>query len=141
MMKYLANHSEQFSGVFGPFLIALMQFIGAFFTEIINILVICSLPTIMEIIMYFIALGAISEIDNYYLASLSNCVLKEELSCPLIITKRGSRDYPRFWDRPKKTMLVQVMYRILRVFQVSCYYYFTPFLAIIFTYLGAGTRT
>jgi hypothetical protein len=38
-------------------------------------------------------------------------------------------------------MIVHVIYRALRVFQVSFYYYFTPFLAVIFTYLGAGTRT
>ena len=104
-MKYLANHHEKFSGTLGPFLIAMMQFIGAFFTEIINILVICSLPTIMEIIMNFIALGAISEIDNYYLASLSMCPLKDELENSLEITKK-SKDFPSFWGRPWKTMIV-----------------------------------
>ena len=121
----------------GPLLIAIMQFMGAFFTEIINILVICSLPTIMEIIMNFIALGAISEIDNYYLASLSICPLKCALDEPLIVTRKGRE----MKERPCKPMLVHVIYRALRVFQVSFYYYFTPFLAVIFTYLVAGTRT
>ena len=121
----------------GPFQIAIMQFIGAFFTEIINILVICSLPTIMEIIMNFIALGAISEIDNYYLASLSICPLKCALEEPLIVTRKGRE----LNERPWKPMFVHVIYRALRVFQVSFYYYFTPFLAVIFTYLVAGTRT
>lgn len=137
MMKYLANHHDAFSGILGPLLIATMQFMGAFFTEIINILVICSLPTIMEIIMNFIALGAISEIDNYYLASLSICPLKCALEEPLVVTRKSSQ----LKGRPWKPMMVHVIYRALRVFQVSFYYYFTPFLAVIFTYLGAGTRT
>jgi hypothetical protein len=105
MMKYLANHHNQFSGILGPLLIALMQFIGAFFTEIINILVICSLPTIMEIIMNFIALGAISEIDNYYLASLAICPLKSALETPLKIS-RTSKNFATFSSRPWKTRIV-----------------------------------
>ena len=136
MMKYLANHNESFSGTMGPFQIAIMQFIGAFFTEIINILVICSCPTIMDVIMNFIALGAISEIDNYYLASLSVCPLKEALGEPLIVTRKNSQ----IKHRPCKPMFVHIIYRTLRVFQVSFYYYFTPFLAVILTYLAGGTR-
>lgn len=112
MMKYLANHPDSFSGISGPLMIAVMQFMGAFFTEIINILVICSLPTIMEIIMNFIALGAISEIDNYYLASLSFCPLKSALEKPLSVTKKSIK----LKDRPWKTMIVHVIYRALRLF-------------------------
>lgn len=136
MMKYLANHHEDFSETMGPFQIAVMQFIGAFFTEIINILVICSCPTIMDVIMNFIALGAISEIDNYYLASLPVCTLKDALEVPLEV-KRKSGDIKH---RPCKPMFVRIVYRTLRIFQVSFYYYFTPFLAVILTYLAGGTR-
>lgn len=136
MMKYLANHHEDFSETMGPFQIAVMQFIGAFFTEIINILVICSCPTIMDVIMNFIALGAISEIDNYYLASLPVCTLKDALEVPLEV-KRKSGDIKH---RPCKPKFVRIVYRTLRIFQVSFYYYFTPFLAVILTYLAGGTR-
>ena len=90
--------------------------------------------------MNFIALGAISEIDNYYLASLAICPLKDALETPLKIT-RTSKNFESFFSRPWKTQIVQLIYRLLRVFQVSFYYYFTPFLAVIFTYLVAGTRT
>jgi hypothetical protein len=53
-----------------------MQLCGALFTEIINICVICNQEKIMDVIMNFIALGAIAEIDNYYLDALVHCPLK-----------------------------------------------------------------
>lgn len=92
-----------------------MQFIGAFFTEIINILVICNLPTIMDIIMNFIALGVISEIDNYYLASLAICPLKAALENPLKVTK-SNKNYESFFQRPWNTWIVQFFYKSLRIF-------------------------
>ena len=51
-------------------MVALMQLVGAVFTETINILSICSLENTKEVIMNFIALGVIAEIDNYYLSAL-----------------------------------------------------------------------
>jgi hypothetical protein len=41
-------------------MVALMQFFGAIFTEVINILSICSLADTKEVVMNFIALGVIS---------------------------------------------------------------------------------
>ena len=87
-MKYLANHNlhingeevNTFSGTFAPLLVALMQFFGAVLTETINILSICALENTKEVIMNFIALGIIAEIDNYYLLALPNSPLKERLS-------------------------------------------------------------
>lgn len=74
MMKYLANHNSKtgekvsyFTETSAPMLVALMQFFGGVFTETINILSICILDNPKEVIMNFIALGVISEIDNYYL--------------------------------------------------------------------------
>jgi hypothetical protein len=53
-----------------------MQLFIVLFTEIINICNICTLNTIMDIIMNFIALGVIAEIDNYYSSSLGNSKIK-----------------------------------------------------------------
>lgn len=112
MMKYLSNNSELFSGIIGPFIIASMQFLGAFLTEIINILTICSLPDIMSVIMNFIALGAIAEIDNYYFGALSHCPLKCEVDEPLIVKKKTGKERERGW----KAWIVYIVYRVLRSF-------------------------
>jgi hypothetical protein len=72
MIRYFAKHASNdtnscFSESLAPILVALMQFLAGLFTETINILSICSLETSKDVIMNFIALGVISEIDNYYL--------------------------------------------------------------------------
>ena len=89
MMKFIANHnslspgqdleSTYFSGTWAPMLVAIMQFFGAVFTETINILAICYLENTKEVIMNFIALGVIAEIDNYYLSALHPSELKKRL--------------------------------------------------------------
>ncbi len=146
MMKFIANHnslspgqdheSTYFSGTGAPMLVAIMQFFGAVFTETINILAICYLENSKEVIMNFIALGVIAEIDNYYLLALPPSELKKRLDEPFEI-KILSRDI-KFWDRDFKTKLVRCIYKLFRIFEVSFYYYFTPFIVLILTYLIAG---
>jgi hypothetical protein len=103
-----------FSGVFAPLFIAIMQFLGAFVTEIINILVICSSPTIMEVIMNFIALGAIAEIDNYYLGALPVCELKDALGNSMKVSKKSGEI--KFRERNIKSKVARIIYRTFRVF-------------------------
>ena len=146
MMKFLANHnclapgqdpeSTYFSGTSAPMLVAMMQFFGAVFTETINILAICYLENTKEVIMNFIALGIIAEIDNYYLSALPPSELKKRLEDPFEI-KILSREL-KFVDRDLKTKIVRCIYKFFRVFEVSFYYYFTPFIVLILTYLIAG---
>ena len=117
-------------------LVAMMQFFGAVFTETINILAICYLENTKEVIMNFIALGVIAEIDNYYLSALPPSELKKRLEDPFEI-KILSREL-KFVDRDLKTKIVRCIYKFFRVFEVSFYYYFTPFIVLILTYLIAG---
>jgi len=148
MMKFLANHNylapgqdhltTYFAGTSGPMMVALMQFFGAVFTETINILSICSLENTKEVIMNFIALGVIAEIDNYYLSALPPSELKCRLEEPFEI-KILSKEL-KFWERDFKTKFVRCVYKFLRVFEVSFYYYFTPFIVLILTYLIAGQK-
>ncbi len=88
--------------------------------------------------MNFIALGVISQIDNYYLEALKPSALTERLKEPFEI-KILSREI-KFWDRDLKTKIVRCIYKFLRVFEVSFYYYFTPFIVLILTYLIAGQK-
>lgn len=147
-MKFLANHnnlepgqnpeSTYFLQTFAPFIVALMQYSGAVFTEIINIIAICSLENTKEVIMNFIALGVISEIDNYYLTALPPSELKSRLRQPFPILYRSSEI--NFWKRNLSTKIIRCYYKLLRAVEVSFQYYFTPFVVVILTYLLAGIQ-
>ncbi len=99
MMKFLANHNcllssdptvkRSFSGSVAPLMVALMQFFGAVFTEAINIVSICSLGDTKEVIMNFIALGVIAEIDNYYLTALPPSALRCRIEEPFEIKRKS----------------------------------------------------
>ncbi|TNV72290.1 hypothetical protein FGO68_gene10053 [Halteria grandinella] len=137
MQKYLANHTEQFSSRLAPYLIALMQLFGALFTEVINLCLICGQSSIMDVIINFIALGAISQIDDFYANSLSYCPVKEALENPIVVKNR-SRDIS-FRDRNAKSKAIRLLYRFFRILYASAYFYFMPFITLIFTYLVGGT--
>lgn len=135
MIKYANNHPEEFNGIHGPFVVALMQLSSALFTEIINICVICSLTDIQDIIMNFIALAVISEFDNFYAKSVVGIPIKKTLDAPLSI-KRSSKDI-QFSDRSLFEKFVRIVYRISRIFYASYYYYFMAFTVIPLTYLAS----
>jgi hypothetical protein len=107
MMKFLANHDcelksdpnskRSFSGWLAPLLVSLMQFFGAVFTEAINIVSICSLGNTKDVIMNFIALGIIAQIDDLYLSALPASALKCRLDEPFEVKKKSGEIY--FWDR------------------------------------------
>ena len=60
-------------------LISLMQLSSALGTEIINIALICAQDTVKDVIMNFIALGVIAEIDNFYAGTLTNNPIKNQI--------------------------------------------------------------
>lgn len=90
MLKYYNNHSGDFVGRGNePAVVATMQLIGALFAETVNIVLICSQLTVIDSVLNFIALGVITEIDNYYYNALPNNELKNSVSDPLPVTNHS----------------------------------------------------
>ena len=138
-MKFIANHntnSTYFTQYFSPVMVSLMQFFGALLTEIINILSICSLSDTKEVVMNFIALGVISQIDNFYLVALPSSPLKERLKEPIIVSAHSKNI--EISHRNRESTCVYWTFKTFHFFEASIYYYFTPFIVLILTYLIAG---
>jgi hypothetical protein len=66
MMQYSINNYENFKtqSFLFPFLIALMKLLGAFLTELLNMVVIISSPRVDDVVKDFIAFAIIAEIDD-----------------------------------------------------------------------------
>jgi len=113
--------------------ISLMQFLGAILTEMINIFLICQQDSVQNVIMNFIALGVIAEIDNIYAGTLYNNESKKEIedgtvtlmindkkpACPIYT----SRWLPSTW-----------VHGLLRLFYECYYYYFMPFSVLVISF-------
>ena len=70
MMKFSMNHSERFTTKSLPYIIGLLQVIASLWIEFINIFILLSNESVMDVVMNFLALNVILEFDNYYAASL-----------------------------------------------------------------------
>ena len=139
MIRYLINHSAQFTSTMVPFLVAHMQLFASLLTEIINICLICGQKTIMDSIINFIALGAISEIDNYYAVSLNHLPIKKAAEEPYPFMKRLY--YLRLSKMSCQQILLRSIYKFYRVVYVSLYFYFTPYITTVFSYLAASNAS
>ena len=82
MIKFFNNHqkdeddkddtNEKFTKTasYGPFFIALMQFIGCLMAEALNVWLVCRERTVSGTLLNYIALGVIAEIDDIYGSSI-----------------------------------------------------------------------
>ena len=111
-----------------PLFYAYMKFFGAFLTEIVNILLLCSQNTVMDCVLNFIALGVISEIDNMYYDSLKHAPLKKALEEPPKKKKDGIE-----YDKTLGIRFFQLIYEIFSFVYRTYYYYFMAFTAVFLT--------
>ena len=70
MMKYAVRHYERFNNVNMGFLIAFLHTVSCFLLEFSVILVLLSLQDVLQIIMKYVSLSAISNIPRFYYNSL-----------------------------------------------------------------------
>jgi len=72
LMRFSLYRTGNAGRKFPQFSVALMQFIGAICTEIINMLVICREINPSEIVQNLLAFGVICQIDDFYVETLKN---------------------------------------------------------------------
>jgi hypothetical protein len=158
-MKYSVNHQYKFNNFFIPWSVGMMQFASAIGVETSNIGVLCCALDPINLVFNFIALAIVAEFDNYVFESLKNESIKvlvekkfykrvivvnhttskkcklDELSSvkdengdfrPLRIT---------FESRSPLNMILFSLYKFMRAFYVSLFYYFLPFSAIMISTL------
>lgn len=70
MMKYAMNHPWKFTSWFNAYLIGFTQMLVIFSVEIVNLMVLLTIPSVTEIIMNFLALVIISEFDDYFFTTV-----------------------------------------------------------------------
>ena len=128
MMKYVTNHSKEFSNPFYAFIVALMQCLGGIAAEIFCIIFLCSLANPIDIIIRFIAFSSIGKVDNFYAAALSpDHKLKrhsDDLEIKvrrheLINTKRNASHYAS-----------RFIYKFIRIIYASFLFYFLPYMSL-----------
>ena len=68
MMKYALNHWWKFDNWFNAFLISFCQFFICIFVESVNLVILLTNNTVLDIIMNFLAIVIITEFDDFVFA-------------------------------------------------------------------------
>ena len=166
MMKYAVNHSYKFNSFWFAFLSGMFQYTQCLCVELANIGVICAATDTISIVFNFIALAIIIDFDDYVFGSLKNesfkglierdftknvLVINHTTSKKCKVTELSTvRDEQgelrplklRFCARSIPNMFLYVVYKILRTFYVSTFFYFFPFTTVVLsTLLPLSWRT
>jgi hypothetical protein len=119
-------------------LIASMQFTIAISTEIVSLLMINGQREIFDVIVNFIAIKVIAEIDNIFFAGITDMTLLK-----LTESHEGEDWTPkRIYNKIKfsqREFLEKVLFSIYKLVKLaynSLYFYFFPFLVILFNIIS-----
>ena len=79
MMKFANNHPWLFRDWFSAYMVGFCQFSVVLSVEIVNLVILTTNNTVMDIIMNFLALVIISEFDDYFLSTAETEVFAQAL--------------------------------------------------------------
>ena len=129
MMKYVTNHSANFSNPFYAFFVAFMQSIGGLAAEVFCIIFLCSLEDPINIIIRFVAFASIGKVDNFYAAALSPDHKLKKDTDPMII-ENYRRNIDQRVDRKWSNYVARFVYKTIRIAYSSFIFYFLPYMAL-----------
>ena len=124
-MKFVNNHSEQFTNEFIAYSVAFISFWINIMAEVINLYLLTYQHNVEHCIIHFVALEVIVEIPHILMGSLTNDKLKSRIWKKfhnLQVTNKG-RDFV-FSKRGLVNKMGRVLYRMARGFYVSVLFYF-----------------
>jgi hypothetical protein len=121
--------------------IPLLQLITALFTEGVSLFLIANSVTVMDVVMNFVALAVISEIDNMFSDASQDKHMKkyieenEDTFRPLLVSSGIA-----YKDRSTRNKCQYVLYKLLDFNHIVWYFYFFPFLCVILNFYVASAQ-
>lgn len=124
------------------FLIPLMQGFIALLTELINLVMITGQRNILDVVMNYIAIKIISDVDNIYMASgILDVTLAKILNSEAEWKPKVVAGYVPFADRPPLNKAAFVVWKVHKLLFNSLYFYFFPFVALILNMFARNCST
>jgi hypothetical protein len=146
-LKYVVDHDQQFMCENQAALSCIMQFFIGLCTELFSICLVCHQAYSEDVIILFIALAIIADIDNLYAESsgehkLNDEKLKEHFPKIVHTHKKFQEDHSEMKDgvehsskRSTWSRRMRVVYKSLRLLFGVVYYYYMPFLVVPLSYV------
>ena len=71
MMKFANNHWWKFDNWFAAYMVGMTQMLYVVLVEMVNIIILTTNVTMLDVIMNFLALVVLTEFDNFYFRSVA----------------------------------------------------------------------
>lgn len=132
MMKYASNHPENFTNVYPAFIIGLYLTINSFLVELNVMLILSSIPDVLNVIMKYVSLCAIAHLPRFYYSSLvqNKAVKFAQLQLPVTNFRHDGFLKYAHWSYK----LMRYVYKSWRLFFCTVSYYFMPFMFILLNF-------
>jgi len=128
MMKFAVNHHQKFNSVYPAFFIGWLYTVIAIIVEFNVMLILTTIPNVLNVIIKYVSLAAIANIPRFYYASL---VEHKLLKCGGKQVRISSyRHQKNLKNAPLGIKFLRLIYKAYRMFYCVISYYFFPFMAI-----------
>mmetsp|Transcript_18645 Transcript_18645/g.25157 ORF Transcript_18645/g.25157 Transcript_18645/m.25157 type:complete len:156 (-) Transcript_18645:95-562(-) len=136
MMKYVTNHSKDFSNPHYALLVGVMQSVGGLCSEIFCMIFFCSLTDGITILFRLVVFASIGKIDNFYAAALpSEHKLKRPCDALEIKNHRFEIENDEVKDTQQRdcgSIMARFVYKFIRISYASFIFYFLPYMALFY---------
>lgn len=142
-LKYVVDHDQHFMCENQAAISCIMQFFIGLCTELFSICLVCHQAYSEDVIILFIALAIIADIDNYYAESSEEhklCKDKLKEFFPKIVHthkkyQENKEDGEYKSKRSNWSFRMRFIYKFLRLIFGVIYYYYMPFLVVPLSYI------
>ena len=142
MMKYLVNHTEDFSAPFNAFLVGFLQVFTGLMTEMACICFLGSVNAEIDVIIKYMALSSIAKVDDFYAGALPGDNRIKGKSDALIVVnhRRGIAERKEKFGYGCKFMIGRFFFKCSRIFYASYVFYFFPYTTLMLPWISAFIR-
>ena len=142
MMKYVVNHTQDFSAPFNAFLVGLLQFCTGLGTELVCVGFLSTLNVAMDVIIRYMALSSIARVDDVYAGCLppDNRIKGKCDPLPVKNHRRGLAERLQDNSLGFEFRIARFAYKTIRIFYSSYVFYFFPYTTLIVPYIAEWYR-
>jgi len=138
-MKYAVNHPKKFRLPSVAFSVGFMQFLGGLLCEFSCILFLSTVTETIDVIIKFVALAKIAQIDNFYWGAIpGDNKLKRNIGKACLVTTKYRRMYDENDDRSCFIKFLSVVTKVIRIIYASLLFYFIPFAILFIPYFASS---
>jgi len=141
MFAYFVNNEEKFHAKIPGMAIPLFQLFTSASTELVSLILIAQQVSVLDVVMNFVALAIISDIDNMFLTASRDMRIKKVLldDGKELLLDLSTGTEKKFEDRKSCNKFYFALYVFFDFNYKVWYFYMFPFLCVLLNFFDENT--